>query len=321
MSAVVVLGGRKSVSKSGNDSYNYNIKYAQPNQTKRMSVVPREPQTIKINSLMPPDARFSHRDSIRNSPVEQPYYYEPSKRSSVMRPDIPIYFDKEKSVRNSGMRPEFYPSPVPPDSSIMPPVPMMQRGQNMYPRQIMQEKMFGRNFNQMEPESNFNTFNEMATPREMREVAGFFQQMKLLAWKNLLITIRNLGVFFLEILAPILVIGSLILIRYCTSVHSYPTQSNSLNNVFNLYSPTIISPIVLYYPDNPLILSIVTDAISIIQSAVPSFVPNIIASNVSNGSLLDSNTLSNLSAFIAFPSSYNTTTLPQAVQYTIYTQE
>ena len=333
MSAVVVINKRNNVSE--NDPYAYNIQYAQSNQTKkksiippeaqvnkRMTVIPPEAPVYKRNSLMPPDARVNQRDSIRNSPIEEPNYYEPPKRNSVRPPDFPIYFDEKQSIRNSGIRPEFYPSPVPPDSARMPSI-----RQSMQARQSMQRRqtLYNRS-NQVSPRSNFNRNDEidddqkLAKPKEIRQVAGFVKQIRLLAWKNLLLSIRNIGAFILEILAPILVIGILVLIRYFASVFSYPAQSNSLANVFDLFSPTTDSPIILYYPNNNFVRNIVTNAVSIIQSNVPSFNPNITASTVSNGSLLDSNTLSNLSVFIAFPYTYNAS-LPKAVQYTIYSQE
>ena len=284
---------------------------------KRMSMRPNnysspDSQPIKRNSMMPPEPKISKRNSMmRYSPIEEPEYHSSPQ-------DIPIYVDKRKSIRSpQKIRPELYLSPVPPDSARSKQSMSQnnqQRRQTMNPRpsQFLQR-----------PNVDFDNYSNIAKPKEIRKIASGLQQIRMLLWKNVIISFRSIGTIIAEFLGPIIFLGLIILVRYLFSVYSYPAQSNSLKNVFELYSPIvsgIAQPIVLYYPNNSFILGIVKNAVNVIQAAVPSYTPNITASSVATGSLVDSGTLANLSAFVAFPSTY-TSSLPSNVQYTIYTQE
>ena len=282
MSAIVYLDGNKP--SSSKSPFDYTIMYADP-KAKRNSIMPKR-QSIKPAEAFP----RSPRDVMMQKNFDQqakpqsikPPEYESGRKSLVENGPIS---SSSKKINT----PVFYPSPVPqevynphvknsfsvqPRNSIAP----QQKYNQVGPRKSMFQNPFqlqnsypsGQMFN------NRVNDNKMATPKQLRKISGFFMQLRILAWKNLILTWRNMCGLIAEMGATLGVIALLIIIRSFVGVYYYSAQTNSLSNVFDLYSPTAYStptPLLLYYPNNTFIKGIVTNAVSIIQKRVPIFNP------------------------------------------------
>nr|QUF59429.1 ATP-binding cassette transporter Abca3-like1 [Brachionus angularis] len=141
-------------------------------------------------------------------------------------------------------------------------------------------------------------------------------------WKNFIIFRRNLIGTFLEILCPYIFVSFLIIIRYFIERIRFKNFFNIPKSVLELSPLTIDQKrnLILFYPNNNLIKSFVTNAAQILSSNNPNFFPIVFGVNVSSGFDLDSSIIPKMAVFYSFPSNY-TKLLPDKVEYTIYTQE
>ena len=129
-----------------------------------------------------------------------------------------------------------------------------------------------------------------------------------------------------EILCPILFLSILLIMRHFiprieitdrvvpTSILTFPMpQFQEMNVETNRKK-------IFYYPNTQFIKEIVQNAAHNIRSNNPSFIPEVIGSNLPNALKLDKNSILNMSGFVSFPASYNSS-LPNNVEYTVFTQE
>ena len=105
-----------------------------------------------------------------------------------------------------------------------------------------------------------------------RKLAGFWNQLAILTWKNLILTKRNMCGLLTEILCPLFIIALLIIIRYFVTAKQSYDETNALYNVIDIMPITnkTNATLLLYYPNNSLIQTIVTNAVSIIRLRKPS---------------------------------------------------
>ena len=96
------------------------------------------------------------------------------------------------------------------------------------------------------------------------KIAGLWNQFKIITWKNFILSKRNLFNLFAEIFGPLLVIMTLLVIRYFTHAVKYQEKSNDLSNVFDLF-PETNKTILLYYPNNTFIEDIISQVINLIK--------------------------------------------------------
>ena len=106
-----------------------------------------------------------------------------------------------------------------------------------------------------------------------REIAGFWKQLRILTWKNLVLSKRNACGLLTEILAPLFIIIILIVIRYFIDATQNYDQANGLYNVFDLFPITNTSnaTLLLYYPNNSFIQGIVNNSVTLIKMRKPFF--------------------------------------------------
>ena len=100
-----------------------------------------------------------------------------------------------------------------------------------------------------------------------RKVVGFFQQIRIILWKNTLLMLKNKVGTILELLLPLLFMGALFLIVYLDSEEpSRHDNKNKLNNPITDFRLGLSSNATyLYYPDNELAKSIVMDSIETLR--------------------------------------------------------
>jgi hypothetical protein len=159
------------------------------------------------------------------------------------------------------------------------------------------------------------------------KISGFFGQLRILLWKNIILSRRNKSGTIAEILCPIGFLLVLLLMRYLIDrivigdqpqVTINPIDSLKIYN-FTTTSGTITNTL-LFYPNSTLVESILSRAVTLIQSRNINFNHTIKPSIVADGTMLSSNEINYLTALFTFPENY-TNALPNNVEYSIYTQE
>jgi hypothetical protein len=105
-----------------------------------------------------------------------------------------------------------------------------------------------------------------------RKLAGFWRQLWILTWKNLILSKRNICGLISEILCPLFIVALLIIIRYyVTATQSYD-QINALYNVLDIMpvTNTTNTTTILYYPNSSAIELIMNYSIQLLNSRKPS---------------------------------------------------
>ncbi|CAF0854082.1 unnamed protein product [Brachionus calyciflorus] len=138
----------------------------------------------------------------------------------------------------------------------------------------------------------------------------------------LIILRRNLIGSILEILCPYLFLSFLILIRYFIERFKFKTMSYMPTNVLELHPMTVQQKrnLILFYPNNGLVKNLVTNATKFLTMKNPDFLPVIFGVNVSSAFSLQQSIIAKMAAFYSFPVNL-TTTIPNDVKYSIFTQE
>ena len=97
------------------------------------------------------------------------------------------------------------------------------------------------------------------------KIAGFFGQLSVLLWKNLLIFRRHYYTSFFEIILALSFISLLLLLRYMVDRFFLAEERNGIVNVYDFFQTSSTRYLILYYPNNNLIQTIVDDAINKIR--------------------------------------------------------
>jgi hypothetical protein len=151
-----------------------------------------------------------------------------------------------------------------------------------------------------------------------RRIAGFFRQVQIILWKNLLLMSKNIFGTICELLLSGLFVLILYLIAYSSFPKLYPAKNNvptQLNNNFYFSNQFIY-----YYPNNKFIRSLMNDSLKFYDDTTKP--PELLGKNFSSAYDLSSAEKDNLLAMISFPSSYtNLNSLPDMIEYTIYSKE
>ena len=98
-----------------------------------------------------------------------------------------------------------------------------------------------------------------------RKVVGFFQQIRIILWKNTLLMLKNKIGTLIELIMPLLLMGALFLIIYLDSDSMSNDYKNSVFDPINEFNYGIssynLTANYLYHPDNELARSIVMSTI------------------------------------------------------------
>jgi hypothetical protein len=98
-----------------------------------------------------------------------------------------------------------------------------------------------------------------------RKIVGFGGQLRILLWKNWILSKRNTCGLISEVILPIALIIFLILMRYLIDVLKYYDQVNPTASVINLAPLNTTGKTIFYYPDNVFIRNAVNNAVSVMQ--------------------------------------------------------
>lgn len=111
-------------------------------------------------------------------------------------------------------------------------------------------------------------------------IAGFFDQLRILLWKNTVLFKRNIFGTLSEVLFPTIFVLLLLIMRYLVGVLSYPDQTarsfNAIDPLINFNFTTMANTntsLILYYPNNNLIGGIVHQAVNVIKLRNANFNP------------------------------------------------
>nr|UOU03315.1 ATP-binding cassette subfamily A3-like 2 [Brachionus rubens] len=158
-----------------------------------------------------------------------------------------------------------------------------------------------------------------------RKVVGFFRQILILLWKNGVLFKRNISGTIVEIAVALLFVFILVFLRFfvdSTKVDEQTYTNNPIRNVLQFINVTTNRSLIMYYPNNSYVQSIVTNAYMLIKSKRPTFNATITGSSSSEAGKLGVDTISNLFALISFPDTFtNASGIPNEIKYKIHTQE
>ena len=160
---------------------------------------------------------------------------------------------------------------------------------------------------------------------ESRKVVGFFRQIIILLWKNSILFRRNISGTLAEILVALLFLVILLFLRFfvdSTKISDQDSTKYPVRNVIDYINVTSKRGLIMYYPNNAYVQTIVNDAYQLITTQKPLFNATLVGSQYADAADLDSSTVSNLFALVSFPSTMvDSSTIPANLQYKIYSQE
>ncbi len=101
-----------------------------------------------------------------------------------------------------------------------------------------------------------------------KKIVGFGGQLRILLWKNLILSKRNTCGLISEVILPIALIIFLILMRYLVDVIHFNDQINRALNVVEQVPANTSRTVVMFYPNNSFIENIVVNAVDLMQSSL-----------------------------------------------------
>lgn len=106
-----------------------------------------------------------------------------------------------------------------------------------------------------------------------RKIAGTFRQFIILFWKNGKLFRRNIWGTLAEILMALVFILMILFLRYFVDLTVYNDQTTMTNPPMGIFDRANASnrSYIYYYPNNPFIASIVTNAYNLIQNRTTNF--------------------------------------------------
>jgi hypothetical protein len=96
--------------------------------------------------------------------------------------------------------------------------------------------------------------------------ASFSRQLRVLAWKSILITRRNFIHFLFEIILSFLFVFMLIVVRYFVERIFYEEQASSAYNVVDFFYKYIGQDTIVFYPDTPVVKNVINRALKFLKS-------------------------------------------------------
>jgi hypothetical protein len=187
-----------------------------------------------------------------------------------------------------------------------------------------------------------STLNDKPIERNNFKVASFFQQLRILSWKNLILSKRSKKGLISEIIIPMFLLVKLVVIRIQLPIYYVKAENTSAISVFSYFEhdDLLKRNLIYYYPESSIVENIIKRGVDIIKLKNTQFNPKskirnfLFCLNVDNNkfylvlpanftritTIPENSPLNGLLGFFSFPDSYNET-IPDNVQYNLYTQE
>lgn len=144
-----------------------------------------------------------------------------------------------------------------------------------------------------------------------RKLAGFFTQIKIICWKNLLLYIQNKSGIIAEIVVATLFILLAVLLISISKI--YPnTDDNEEYKLVDIGAYELATGKIFYYPESELTTSLAWTVASFLNRSSES-------TNISDAYEFNKTQLDTASMLISFPDAIrNVTEWPDAINYTVY---
>jgi hypothetical protein len=157
-----------------------------------------------------------------------------------------------------------------------------------------------------------------------RKIAGFWRQVKIISWKNLMLYKQNKSGIACEIIFSCLFTLVFIMIVFFSEPTLKPKQHDLGGQIISYITDQDVSnrKSFFYYPANEFTKSILSDSIALIQLKMPGLDVRLVASNVSSASDLIDEWKEDLFAFVSFPINYTQlSNVPDKIEYNISIRE
>lgn len=155
-----------------------------------------------------------------------------------------------------------------------------------------------------------------------RKIAGFFKQIQIISWKNLLLYRKNVSGLLSEIIFSCLfTLIFVILVYYSRPQYKSKNEFNPTMPVQNFFNEEIFNTTdYYYYPNNQFIRDLVINSSKIIIKKNFYLNLNFMGSNFSTAEKVNETLRNKMFAFVSFNfSSFDS--MPEKIEYTIYTKE
>lgn len=106
------------------------------------------------------------------------------------------------------------------------------------------------------------------------KVVGVFSQIRILLWKNRILFQRNTSGTLAELLVAFLFVLILLVLRFFVDSARFPDQTSNITVARSILSSVNVSSnrsLIMYYPNNPFIQTIVVSAFALIRTASSRF--------------------------------------------------
>ena len=100
-----------------------------------------------------------------------------------------------------------------------------------------------------------------------KRIVGFFIQIKILSWKNYILSKRDKKGLISEIMAPIGMLLILLIIRISVSVEYKKEQDFDLKDVLDNFTRLPDRNLILFYPNNSFVEKLVYRGINFIENS------------------------------------------------------
>lgn len=101
---------------------------------------------------------------------------------------------------------------------------------------------------------------------QLASTTNWFDQFRILTWKNFTLLKRRVIGFAFEVLLSVFIICMLLVSRHFVENIQFPQQKNPTYNVIDYYFNNYQEDLVLYYPDSAVARNVVERAFRFIKS-------------------------------------------------------
>lgn len=157
---------------------------------------------------------------------------------------------------------------------------------------------------------------------QQRKIAGFFRQIQIISWKNLLLYRKNISGLLSEVIFSCLFTLIFVILVYYSKPQIFAKEEQKLSiPVTNFFNEEIFNTTdYYYYPNNEFIRELVINSSKIILAKNAYLKLNYIGANYSNAEKVNETLRNRIFAFVAFNfSSFES--IPEKIEYTIFTKE
>lgn len=155
------------------------------------------------------------------------------------------------------------------------------------------------------------------------KIAGFFRQILIITWKNLMLYKQNISGLICEIVFSCLfTLIFVLLVYYSNPRHLDKRNMNPQNVIAYMQSKDFINTTDFYYhPNNEFTHKIIENSYKMLKENIWPLDLKLIGSDESTPEKINETLRNNLFAFVSFTSNLSENSISDLINYTIYTKE